>query len=290
MRCSIKFKDQRMVKITTLIDNHALSGSDLEAEHGFASFIEVGKTKILFDTGSGDAFIRNAKRLGVDLSYIDHLIISHSHYDHTGGVKPLFNTFSYKNLHMWTGMGFEEPKYSQDVDELRYLGADFDYKFISSNNVMWHTLCSDTVMISRGVWLVTAFEENHPIEKPNERFVVKRKDKIVQDDFRDEIALVIDSSKGLIMVVGCSHPGILNMIDTVTSRFAKPIYLLMGGIHLFDVSEKRQTYVIDELLRNKINCLGVSHCTGEEATKILKKSHKGFFINQGGVVTTIDSK
>ena len=64
------------------------------------------------------------------------------------------------------------------------------------------------------------------------------------------------------MVVGCSHPGILNMIDTVTSRFAKPIYLLMGGIHLFDVSKKRQTYVIDELLRNKINCLGVSHCTG----------------------------
>ena len=106
--------------------------------------------------------------------------------------------------------------------------------------MMWHTLCSDTAMISRGVWLVTAFEENHPIEKPNERFVVKRRDKIVQDDFRDEIALVLDSPKGLIMVVGCSHPGILNMIDTVTSRFAKPIYLLMGGIHLFDVSEKEE--------------------------------------------------
>jgi 7,8-dihydropterin-6-yl-methyl-4-(beta-D-ribofuranosyl)aminobenzene 5'-phosphate synthase len=92
------------------------------------------------------------------------------------------------------------------------------------------------------------------------------------------------------MVVGCSHPGILNMIDTVTSRFAKPIYLLMGGIHLFDVSEKRRNYVIDEILRNKINRLGVSHCTGEEATKILKKNHKGFFVNQGGVVTTINLK
>ena len=276
-----------MVRITTLVDNHALADSNLESEHGFSCFIEVPPVRILFDTGKGGAFIRNAEKLGVDLSTIDHLVVSHAHYDHGGGVLALLDTFKYESLSLWTGKGFEIPKYADETEGLRYLGPQFDAKLTSKYNLMWHTVCNETVMIHPGIWLVSSFDRIHPIEQPNPRFVIEKDGNKSVDTFTDEIALVVDTPRGLLLVVGCSHPGILNIIDSVRSRFSKPLYMLIGGIHLFDVSSERRDTVIKDLIERSIPHLGASHCTGDEASQILASTYPGYFTNMAGTVTVI---
>lgn len=276
-----------MVKITTLIDDQALPNSDLEAEPGFSCFVEVNQVRILFDTGCGAAFIRNAAKLGVNLSNLDHLIISHGHFGHGGGVIPLLENFSYPVLTLWTGSGFERAKYAEDPNGLRPVGLKFDQGFINQYNVMWHTVCTDTVMIHPGIWLVSGFERVHPIEEPNPRFLIGDDETKQVDTFCDEIIMIIDSPQGLVVVVGCSHPGILNIIDSVAQRFGRPIYALIGGIHLFDASNERREVVVNELIDRAIPLLGVSHCTGEKASKMLEKGCPGYFANLAGTVTTI---
>ena len=280
--------EYRMIKVTTLIDNLALPGTDLEAEHGFSCLVETGGKRILFDTGASDAFIRNALKLGVDLGSIDHLAISHGHHDHANGVVPLLEKFTYERLSLWTGKGFENPKYADDPEGMRFVGFNFDRKFVDSHQVIWHSVCCDTVMIEPGIWLVSSFDSIHPMEVPNPRFLVKRsKPEMVPDDFSDEIAMVLDSPHGLVMITGCSHPGILNMIDAIDCRFAKPLYALIGGIHLYDASSERREAVIKGLSDRAIKLLGVSHCTGEEASAMLAMSYKGYFANMAGSVTVI---
>lgn len=277
-----------MVKLTTLVDNHALATSDLKSEHGFSCFIEVGPVRILFDTGMSSLFLQNAEMLGVDLSRISHVVISHAHYDHGGGVLHLLKKFSYQSLSLWTGKGFEYPKYADEAEGMRYLGPDFTTGHLNEHGIMWHTVCSDTVMIHPGIWLVGNFDRIHPIEKANPRFVIERGAHKVVDDFSDEIALVVDTPKGLVLIVGCSHPGILNIVDSVRSRFSKPLYALIGGIHLYDASPERRDAVVKDLCEQSIPKLGVSHCTGDEAGALLAQACPGYFSNMAGTVMTIE--
>jgi len=276
-----------MVKITTLIDNYAMPGTDLESEHGFSCFVETNQVRILFDTGKDGAFIRNAEKLGIDLGTIDHLVISHAHYDHGGGVVPLLETFSLPALSLWTGKKFSLAKYADEEDGMRYLGLDFDARYAFGKQVMWHTVCNDTVMIHPGIWLVSGFDRIHPIEQPNPRFVIEEEGVRKIDTFCDEIALVIDTPQGLVLIVGCSHPGILNILDSVRSRFSKPLYALMGGIHLFDASPERRDTVVRDLIERSIPRLGASHCTGDEAANMLSERYPGYFPNMSGTVTMI---
>ena len=153
---------------------------------------------------------------------------------------------------------------------------------------MWHTVCNDTVMIHPGIWLVSGFERIHPIEQPNPRFVIEDEGEKKIDTFSDEIAMVIDSPRGLVLIVGCSHPGILNIVDSVRSRFSKPLYALIGGIHLFDASSERRDAVVKDLIERSIPRLGASHCTGDEASHMLESSYSGYFPNMAGTVTVID--
>lgn len=274
--------------ITTLMDNHAMPGTGLAAEHGFSCLIETDAARILFDTGATDAFIGNAEATGADLSDIDHLVISHGHYDHAGGVVPFLEKFRPPSLIMWTGKGFEDPKFVVGDDGRRHLGLDFNRSFVEKHQVVWRTVSVDTLMIAPGVWLVTGFDRIHPIEQSNPRFVVVREGKEEVDDFSDEVALVVDSPHGLVMVTGCSHPGILNMVDSVLSRFARPFYALVGGIHLFDASAERRDYVVKSLIDRNIPLLGISHCTGDEAEQYVAAHCPGYFENPSGTRTVID--
>ena len=89
------------------------------------------------------------------------------------------------------------------------------------------------------------------------------------------------------MIVGCSHPGILSMIESVSERFSRPLYALIGGIHLYDADEGRRRMVLDALIEKKIPLLGVSHCTGDDAINYLEEHYPNYFLNSAGTVTTI---
>lgn len=272
--------------ITTLSDNNALEGSGCISEHGFSTLIEYNGCTILFDTGKGDVFLKNAKTLNKDLNKLNYLVISHGHYDHGGGVRTLLDTHSYQNLTMITGKGFLDKKFVVEDGKERYLGVDFDGHYLNEKGVIWKSICTDTVMIYPGVFVVSSF--SHVKHKNfNPRFQVENEDGIHTDYFEDEISLVFDTPKGLVLIVGCSHPGIMAMIASVSDRFARPIYALLGGIHLFDVEDDYRRKVLDNLISLRIPLLGVSHCTGEKAARYLETHCPYYFLNSAGTVTTI---
>ena len=273
--------------ITTLMDNHALSGSPLVAEHGFSCLVELPHTTILLDTGISGAFVENARLLCKDLSKVEHIVISHGHYDHAGGLRYFWEHQELGRPVLWTGKGFMDPKYSIKDGGHRYTGIDFDQQYIESHNIAWKTVTEDMVEIEKGVWVVTNFERTHKIEKLNPHFQVVRNGIGVLDEFHDEVMLVVESTKGLVLIVGCSHPGILNMVDTVRSRFPSHLYALLGGIHLVNASEERMDEVVSTLDSFGIDRIGVSHCTGDEASMRLNQAIDGYFVNEAGFSLTL---
>jgi 7,8-dihydropterin-6-yl-methyl-4-(beta-D-ribofuranosyl)aminobenzene 5'-phosphate synthase len=282
-------KELEAMVITTLMDNHAIGGSSLVAEHGFSCLLELPHTTVLLDTGTTGAFIENARLLGKDLSKVKHMVISHGHYDHAGGLRTFWEQEEHERPVLWTGKGFMDPKYSVKDGGHRYTGIDFDQQYIESHAIPWQTVTEDMVEIEKGVWIVTNFERTHKIEKLNPHFQVVRNGIGVLDEFNDEVMLVVESSKGLVLIVGCSHPGILNMVDTVRSRFPLHIHALLGGIHLVQASEERINEVVTTLDSFGIDRIGVSHCTGDEASLKLSQTIKGYFVNEAGYSLKIDS-
>ncbi len=273
--------------ITTLMDNTAEQDKGMVAEHGFSCLVELPHAVVLLDTGATGAFVQNARVLGKDLSKLDHIVISHGHFDHGGGVRALLEQCHPSQATFWVGKGFSDPKFSVKPTERSFKGNDFDAPYVRSQGIEWRTTTDATTEIAKGIWLVSDFARIHPMEQPNPRFHVVREGQDRMDDFSDEVMLVVGSPQGLVLVVGCSHPGIVNMVDTVKARFTTPIRALLGGIHLTDASEERTDWVLHALANRGIGTIGVSHCTGQSAMQKLGSMIPDFSVNAAGHVWEI---
>ncbi len=272
--------------LTTLIENTSISAS-LMAEHGLSMHIETGEHTILFDTGQSDKLLENARVLGVDLDAIDVVVISHGHYDHAGGVPALLEHTSPKRL--VTGHGFFTPKYADDARGLRYNGVSF-----SRQDLIDHRWTHEYVGAvpyplfspEDGIYLVSDFPREDRFERIPEVFLQKDPSgEMVPDLFTDEVLLVIESPKGLLVFVGCSHPGIINMIEEVKRLFKAPIYGLFGGTHLNGASDERIDHAAEFFAAEQIELLGVSHCTGEHARQRMAADGLQVFANHAGTIT-----
>lgn len=144
------------------------------------------------------------------------------------------------------------------------------------------TVDGRSVEINRDMWLVREFDRTDPAEENNPAFVVERDGQTVVDDFSDEIALVIRESGSLLVFVGCSHPGIVNMISTVRNRFTEPIRAVIGGFHLLHETPERVEAVGRFFQDLDLQMFGACHCTGTEAMQILKGMIPGYFDNMSG--------
>lgn len=316
----------KQITITTLIENDSLS-TELACEPGLSLYIETPAATLLFDTGDSGKFLNNAEKLQCDLTAVDHIIISHGHHDHAGGVKPLITYLQKEQaVHtpaqkaggtpaFWTGTGFTLPKFARSPEGLRPNGINFSEAWLQAQGISWNCVEAGKTEISPGIWLVTGFSPRNPLEPLNPRFVVSKgagsrksyEDETFRetkssemlpaegdqleacqlDDFHDEVLLVLETSKGLVVLVGCSHPGILTMLQTVNRLFSEPLYALMGGLHLKDADETRITGVVEALKDLGIKKLGVSHCTGTSAVKVLRENLPEFFENHAGSVFKI---
>lgn len=251
-----------MVEIMTLMDNVATEHRALQAKHGLSMFIRTPELNILFDCGSDDTPIRNAKLMNAPIETADCVICSHSHYDHAGGF-PFFVENGVK-APLYTGPAFFEPKYAYDGVKYTYLGAGFDEEFLAENQIV-HKECSDFTKLAEGCYLFANFPRVHDFESIPQRFVRGNPPHAIIDDFKDEVCLALSTSKGLIVIVGCSHPGILNMLTKISDTLNQPIYAVLGGTHLVEADDNRINVTIDKMKGMGLKILGLSHCSGEPA-------------------------
>ena len=274
------------LKITTLIENSQGEHLGLKTEHGISFLIEKDDAKILFDAGETDSFIYNASRLNISLDDVQTVVLSHGHYDHTGGLTSLFSIN--KKFRLFIGNGFFNEKYGYRNNSYEYLGNNFTESDLVAGKINYTTVKTRKTEISNGVYIITDFLRNNEDEVVNPRFVVKKDQSFIPDDFNDEILIAIETSKGLVVIVGCSHPGIKNMLDTVKAEFETPIYAVLGGTHLVESKGTSLRNSIEYLSGNEIGILGVSHCTGAEGMKELGRS-SSFFHNSTGSMVYLES-
>jgi|LGVF01.1.fsa_nt_gb 7,8-dihydropterin-6-yl-methyl-4-(beta-D-ribofuranosyl)aminobenzene 5'-phosphate synthase len=270
-------------RITTLLENKKEEGTPYYTEHGLSFIIETPNESVVFDTGQSDAFIKNAQLMGIDLSNARKMIISHGHYDHSGGVKSFVEKIN-NNLQFYVSSCFFDEKF-KIVDEIsKYIGNDFNRDYLESNGVDINLIKNSITEVSENIYIVTNFERTF-LEETNERFYIKENGKNIVDLFNDEISVVIKGEKGLVVLVGCSHPGIRNIITTVKKLFSEPILAVIGGTHLRNASGKRIMDTIEIFKELGIKKIGVSHCTGDRAINLLKKEMPNeFFENNTGSV------
>jgi 7,8-dihydropterin-6-yl-methyl-4-(beta-D-ribofuranosyl)aminobenzene 5'-phosphate synthase len=268
------------IKITTLSENSANIG--FLAEWGLCMVVEVDGLKVLFDTGTGHAAVHNAQILGIDLSTIDCILLSHGHYDHTGGLREVLRRTGPKKIiahpDIWQHKYGRRPGAKERYvgipfvrEDLESLGASFT---LSKESVE----LSDSVMTTGEIPLTTDYEDIDT----DLYFRENGEEKI--DTFTDDLALVIDAEFGLVVILGCAHRGIINTLRHARKLTGKElIYAAIGGTHLFRASEERLALTAGALLEMGVQRLGVSHCTGFAASSYLAgEMGDAFFLNNSG--------
>ncbi len=269
-----------MIRITTLVENSAGEHLALKHEHGISFFIEVGGRAVLFDTGQSGAFLENARKLRLDPGKAEFVVLSHGHYDHSGGFRALAELPGSRTLVV--GRGFFEAKYAERNGGCEYLGNDFDRGFLDGRGIPCMEVSEPRLELVPGVYVLGTFPRVHPDEKVNPRFKLLKGTEFVPDAFEDEVLVAVESRQGMIVLLGCSHPGLKNMIDAVKARFGRPIRAVLGGTHLVEASESGVTASLEYLAKEKIGTIGVSHCTGPSAMKRLEGSERAYFHNRTG--------
>lgn len=257
-----------MMQITALMDNALTGRRDLLCEHGLSMFISYYGRNVLFDCGSSEKMLYNAKKLGIDLGRLDAVVLSHSHYDHAGGFRYLAEQYPVGRL--YTGPGFFEPKYAQSENCYKNLSAGFDRNFLIEQEIA-HRTVEGVETILPGIYAISGFPRLEPMETIPKRFLRLTEGGLVPDDFRDELCLALETGRGIVLLVGCAHPGILNMVHHVQKLLGKPVCGVLGGIHLSEADAPRVQRTVETLARMGVNLLGLSHCSGDLAEALARQ-------------------
>lgn len=264
------------MKITTLIENRKKENDlNLEAEWGLSLHIAHNGRSILFDTGGSGAFADNAVALSVNLKTVDVMVLSHHHFDHGGGLRRFFE--SNENAKVYLGGEPNSECYIKIFKVFKkYIGLD---KSLISENPTRFIFVKEVTEILPNIFIFPKITSNRPKPIGNKRLYLKDNGKLNPDTFEHEIVMAIKDAGEFVVFTGCSHNGILNMIDTVANNFEGiPIKAVIGGFHLvssppFNFVAGRRSEIEDLgklILKYPVGMTYTGHCTGTKAFAILK--------------------
>ncbi len=248
-----------MVKITVLSENTVGLPNGLIGEWGLALLVETAGTKILFDTGERGNLLANAAALGINLREVDALVMSHGHYDHTGGMRdflrlrgrvPVYVHPDFFALHYgapprehYIGVPFRRK-------ELESLGADFIFE-------------QEPQQIAPGLWVSGEVPRRTSFEKGDSRLFCLENGHRVPDPFRDDMSLYCVTEEGVVVILGCAHAGVVNIVEHARQvTGVDRIYGIIGGTHLGPAPKEQQEATIAYLQNLDLKFLAANHCTG----------------------------
>lgn len=256
------------LNLTVLVENTA-SGRGILGEHGLAYWIEIGPHRVLFDTGQTAATLRhNADRLGVDLTTVDAVVLSHGHYDHTGGLSEILPMLDHPRLVLHPGAISRRYSLQRDgaVNEAG-MPAGIDHAFLERHaDVVWSRRDAEVVP---GLRVTGEVPRDNPYEDTGGDFFMdatcSETDPIVDDQ-----AVFFDAEPGVAVVLGCGHSGVINTLQHVRRLTSeRPIHAVIGGMHLLRASAERMKRTIEALRDLNVEYVVPAHCTGAKQIALL---------------------
>ena len=251
------------MKMTVLVENSTISKEYIN-KHGLSIHLETKNHNILFDLGPDDSFLQNAKKLNINIEDVDILIISHGHIDHGGGLESflLYNSKAkiYINKH-----AFENHYSSSMGNPKKYIGLDSKLKY---NPRIIFT--EDSHVIDENLTLLSNIKGDILLPKSNNNLYSEDNSTLTLDTFTHEQHLIIKESNKNILIAGCSHRGIINIIDYTEKNLNLKLDIAIGGLHLYSPSRKESESVdfinkLGNILLSKKIKIFTGHCTGIEA-------------------------
>jgi 7,8-dihydropterin-6-yl-methyl-4-(beta-D-ribofuranosyl)aminobenzene 5'-phosphate synthase len=273
----------RKVTVTVLCDN-SVAGPGVLAEHGLSLHIDADGSAFLFDTGASGVFVGNAARLGIDLSQAAAVVLSHGHYDHTGGLASLLSAYGHREV-----IGHPEvfaAKYSRQRSRpARAIGCPDSRRRLSSLGATF-MLSAEPQEIAPGVITTGVIPRTADFEHVPAHFMIKRGGRLARDSFDDEQAVVVRTRRGLVLIAGCAHRGLINTIRRAIELTGDGrVCAVIGGTHLAAADPPQVERTVRELRALDIGRLVACHCTGFGPSAELN-SALGEDFSPGGVGAT----
>ncbi len=275
-------------RFTILCENSVGVPFDVIGEHGFACFVETPEGNYLFDTGQGYGIVQNSMALDKDLRSVAAIMISHGHYDHTGGLPAVLkqkgpvDVFGHKDM-------FARRIWTKD-ETVRDIGIPFRRPYLESLGARFR-LGTEMVQVGPGIYLTGEVPRKSAFEKGDANMTLIAEDgkQIQPDPLRDDLSLLADTDKGLVVVLGCAHAGMINILDYAIERLGKDrIFAVIGGTHLGFADSRQFEKTLEVIERYRIERVGVSHCTGlEKASRLHAKLGERFFFGSVGAVLEV---
>ena len=266
------------MRIITLIEN-VVNGGNLQAEHGLSLYIETETKKILFDTGQTGLFMQNAKKLGIDISDIDIVVLSHGHYDHTGGLYPFLKKNSKAKVYAKSDIFI--PHYRGHT---RFLGTPYHENKLENRLIFVDSITE----IAENIFIMPNIEIHHTVDTNFKGFNKKVGSNFVPDEFDDELFMTIKHEDKINILTACSHRGISNICSTATDFFKLPVGLILGGFHMKECSILQYIHITYYFRTLQPDSIGACHCTGiDKYAEMYMECDRDLFYNFTGNEITI---
>ena len=272
------------MKVTILCNNSVKTFSRCIAEHGFSAYIETDEGNYLFDTGAGYGVIENAIMLDKDLRNINGMILSHGHSDHCGGLEKVLR---YRKAYtpIYAHPGIFAVRYVQDDQKKLFAGIPTRKELLESLGADFK-FSKGFRQISKDIYLTGEVERKNSFELfEKDLLSVSDIDSSLEiDPILDDNSLAINSANGIILLLGCAHTGLVNIMNHVTEHLGvKSLYAILGGTHMAQSDDNRVSNTIEAIKKFNVQKIGTCHCTGSEKEALLKAVFRErFFFAQVG--------
>jgi len=259
------------LRITLLVD-HSSARPDLETEHGLSFLVEADDQVVLFDAGATKAAFRNAERLGTPWRRISRIILSHGHWDHTGGLVPFLQALPEAEVYLHPRA--MAPKYSLHPGKpVRTLSMPQEVQALLQarmGRLHWSTA---SMRLGKGIGLTGPIPRGHPEETYSGPFYLDPEGRD-PDPLEDDQALWITTQQGIVLVLGCAHAGVANTLDHLRVLTGKKSTLaVVGGFHLSAAPEARIQSTLRALQKAHVQRVAPAHCTGPAATTAFQEAY-----------------
>ncbi len=264
---------------TIVLRDNVTARDEVASGHGLSMLVRHSAGSIIFDTGDSAETWENAEALGVDLAEVSHVVLSHGHYDHTNGLPALLERLG--GVMVTAHPAVFEPRWAdRPGGEREYIGPPATRAEFEAMGAMFE-LSAASVSVAPDVITTGEAPRVSDLAPESPHLLVERDGQVIEDDFVDDMSLIARMEDGEVLLTGCAHAGLINIVARATDLVGRCPVSIAGGTHLAHESEERISAVAGDIYERGVRQIVPMHCSGERGADLLEKHFAGETLRAG---------